>query len=411
LTITTANESDKEIDHSSSYNGAITTYIRNIRMMSNSTTEKYLSRLNNFKNFVAKEYDSRLTINHLIAKIKNVKLDPYDIINGYAAYLQNCNITTSTLKQRVVTLKNFLESSDVDISPRKFKLKVKLRKVVRKKKEALSKEDIIDILNICDNIRLKTYVMLLAASGMRAVEALSIRTKDLDLDSNPAKVFVRGEYTKTKVDRIVFLTEEITRQLKSWLDYKYRTRRVCYQDKQKGKTITEYRTPDKKETDLVFAVYQDKKTPNPDYLYDDLGKSFAKTLDRSGKGNMEDGSLRRRQITLHSFRRFVKTTISDLGYSDFSEWFIGHSGSTYWTKKDSDKAEIFRKVEPYLTFLNIVQLERQGADIQSKVGELEELNESLRNRDKMKDDAIAQLSDQLMALTARMQEIERKQQV
>jgi hypothetical protein len=43
--------------------------------------------------------------------------------------------------------------------------------------------------------------------------------------------------------------------------------------------------------------------------------------------------------------------------------------------------------------------------------ELEELNQSLRNRDKMKDDAIAQLSDQLMALTARMQEIERKQQM
>jgi hypothetical protein len=33
----------------------------------------------------------------------------------------------------------------------------------------------------------------------------------------------------------------------------------------------------------------------------------------------------------------------------------------------------------------------------------------MRNRDKMKDDVIAQLSDQIMALTARMQEIERKQ--
>jgi uncharacterized coiled-coil protein SlyX len=63
-----------------------------------------------------------------------------------------------------------------------------------------------------------------------------------------------------------------------------------------------------------------------------------------------------------------------------------------------------------LTFLNIHQLERQGADIQSKVEELEELNQSLRNHDKMKDDAIAQLSDQVMALTARMQEFERKQQ-
>ena len=52
-----------------------------------------------------------------------------------------------------------------------------------------------------------------------------------------------------------------------------------------------------------------------------------------------------------------------------------------------------------------------GADIQSKVGELIELNESLRNRDKMKDDAIAQLSDQLMALTTIIQELEIKQQM
>jgi hypothetical protein len=131
--------------------------------------------------------------------------------------------------------------------------------------------------------------------------------------------------------------------------------------------------------------------------------------DRMGKGDREDGNERRRQITLHSFRRFVKTTISDLGYADYSEYFIGYSGSTYWRKKDSEKAEIFRKIEPYLTFLNVHQLERQGADIQSKVQELEELNQSLRNHDKMKDDAIAHLSDQLMVITTRLQEVERRQ--
>jgi hypothetical protein len=38
------------------------------------------------------------------------------------------------------------------------------------------------------------------------------------------------------------------------------------------------------------------------------------------------------------------------------------TGSTYGTKKDSEKAELLRKVESYL-FLNIPQLERQGADI------------------------------------------------
>jgi hypothetical protein len=95
---------------------------------------------------------------------------------------------------------------------------------------------------------------------------------------------------------------------------------------------------------------------------------------------------------------------------DYSEYFIGHSGSTYWRKKDSEKAEIFRKIESYLTFLNIHQLERQGSDIQTKVEELEELNQSLRQCDKVKDDAIAQLSDQLVSLSARLQEIERRQQ-
>jgi hypothetical protein len=96
-------------------------------------------------------------------------------------------------------------------------------------------------------------------------------------------------------------------------------------------------------------------------------------------------------------------------WQHYSEYFIGHSGSTYWRKKDSEKAEISRKIEPYLTFLNVHQLERQGADIQTKVEELEELNQSLRQRDKVKDDAIAQLSDQLVSLSARLQEIERRQ--
>jgi integrase len=402
---------ERSLSEYSSVSNTINSYITNVRIMNGSTAYQYLSRLHDFENFLINKYDNSLSVDNLLLKIKQGNQDPYDLLNSYAAYLKNRNISAATLKQRIVTVKNFCEYCDIDISPRRFKLKVKLPRIVRKKKAALSKEDIVEILNACDNIRLRTYVMLLAATGMRAVEALSIRIKDIDFDSTPVKLFVRGEYTKTKADRTIFLTEEVTQQLKSLLDYKYRTRRVCHQDKQNGKTITEVRTPNKEDTDLVFAVYQDKNLPNPAFLYDDLSISFGKTLERSGMGSREENNQRRRRISLHSFRRFVKTTISDLGYADFSEWFIGHSGSTYWTKKDSEKAEIFRKIESYLTFLNIPQLERQGADIQSKVEELEELNQSLRNRDKVKDDAIAQLSDQLMALSTRLQEVERRQQL
>jgi hypothetical protein len=59
-----------------------------------------------------------------------------------------------------VTVNNFLEYHDIDISPRRFKLKIKLPKTVRKNKEALSKEDVVEILNAASDIRLKTYVML-----------------------------------------------------------------------------------------------------------------------------------------------------------------------------------------------------------------------------------------------------------
>jgi hypothetical protein len=41
---------------------------------------------------------------------------------------------------------------------------------------------------------------------------------------------------------------------------------------------------------------------------------------------------------------------------------------------------------------------------------LEEVNQSLRGRDVRKDDAIAMLSDQLLTITERLKELERRQQ-
>jgi hypothetical protein len=56
-------------------------------------------------------------------------------------------------------------------------------------------------------------------------------------------------------------------------------------------------------------------------------------------------------------------------------------------------------------------LERQGADIQTKVEELQLINQSLRENDKVKEDALAHLSDQLLVLSERLQQLERKQQI
>ena len=128
-----------------------------------------------------------LNLDHLIARLKKSEYSDecYKVLNNYAVYLRrNRKISALSIKQRIVSVKNFLEYYDVDISPRKFRLKVKLPKIVRKNKMALAKEDIVNILNGCSNIRLKTYVMLLAGTGMRATEALSTRLCDYNLSQN-----------------------------------------------------------------------------------------------------------------------------------------------------------------------------------------------------------------------------------
>src|SRR4051794_22656191 len=98
-----------------SANNTIDTYIRNVGTMSVSTAYQYSSRLNDFKEFMANEYDNHPGIDDLLKKIKDGDEDVYDLLNDYAAYLKNCNIAAVTLKQRIVTVKNFLEYHDVDI--------------------------------------------------------------------------------------------------------------------------------------------------------------------------------------------------------------------------------------------------------------------------------------------------------
>jgi integrase len=230
--------------------------------------------------------------------------------------------------------------------------------------------------------------MFLAATGCRASEAISIRVCDLDLNDTPAKVFIRGEYTKTRTDRYVFLTKELVEQLHKWIDFKYRSRRVSYIDRKKGKSVTVTRSPDrsKRSDDLLFVSSITKEHRNIliKDVYSTLATTFDKTLDRMGGlyAEFEDGpnntKYRRRKITFHSFRRFVKSTISDLGYSDFSEWYIGHSGSTYYRRSDKDKFELFQKIEPYLTFLDQSALERKGADMSNRLEIMEQENRELR---------------------------------
>ena len=96
--------------------------------------------------------------------------------------------------------------------------------------------------------------------------------------------------------------------------------------------------------------------------------------------------------------------ISNQVNQDYSEWFLGHSKSPYYTLKESERREIYAsKAMKYLTFLDYSTLEATGKNIESKLSEKEREIQLLRQRDSMNTDAITGLSDKLSTV---MQEIE-----
>ena len=190
-------------------------FIDSVSIRNKNTAKQYHVRFLIFAKFVEEKY--KMTIDDLIQQLKNREYDPYDVLNDYCMFLQNnYDLSSTTFRDRIITLKTFLEYNDIEISPRKFKLKVRFPKTIHRHTKAIDKKDIIKILNGCSDLRLKTYVMLLASTGLRATEALSVRLKDLDFESQQPKVTIRGEYTKTKVDRFVFLTNEVIQKIKIW---------------------------------------------------------------------------------------------------------------------------------------------------------------------------------------------------
>jgi hypothetical protein len=96
--------------------------------------------------------------------------------------------------------------------------------------------------------------------------------------------------------------------------------------------------------------------------------------------------------------------ISNQVNQDYSEWFLGHSKSPYYTLKESERREIYAtKCMKYLIFLDYQMLEATGKNIDAKLSEKENEIQFLRKHQEMRDDALTSLSDQVSKL---MQEIE-----
>jgi integrase len=333
------------------------TFLDSIRRNSLSSEDTYLSGLVHLQKFLSQNEKFRNhSVETILDYLSKQQTNLYEVLDGFVSFLISLNLSISSIKLYMTGLRSYLAYYDIDVVPSKFKRKVKMPKAYREDEEALDVQDIRNILLVCTNRRLKAYILVLATGGFRAVEALAIRLRDIDFTSNPTKIHVRKEYSKTRVARDVYISDEATKYLKDWLNWKY-----------KGNEWTKIAKLD----DLVFGANKIRGGPKPRCLYIKIVNEFQKLLSVAKMDERkEDGLGRRRRITLHSLRRFVKTVISDQVGQDYSEWFLGHAKSPYYTKKEIDRREIYAtKCIKYLTFLDYSILEARGKSIEAKLRE------------------------------------------
>ena len=384
--------------------------LKYVNTYDNRTGIDYLRRLLLFEEFINENYSFSLD-EYVLSKTFTTNV--YDLLSHYVSWLKSRTkedgsrlLSPVTIKNRVTTVKNFLEFYDIPINQHQFKLKVKPPRVVSQDKEALTRDDIIKILESCKDFKLKTYLICLAVTACRAAELCSLRLKDIRWNEN--RIDIRGEFTKTGKSRFCFITDECKEFLHGWIKYKYRKRRVY------SKSIgNRYLTPKRRDEDLVFSsaftfnegkmelvnsskirAKTKKKIAEIDIitnLYTVTANDFNKLMRHLNIG-YEDNNKNRHVFTLHSFRRYVRTLISDLGYQDFAEFTLGHVYSTYWRKSYKEKYALFKKIEPHLLLLDQSALERKGADQQTRIESLERENYGLRSEFGEIREALAELN-------------------
>jgi len=367
-------------------------FLNSIGRNSVKTRQSYSAGLNHLNNFIKKHYPN-YNLDTIVEGLVEGKVNVYILLDSFISYVQKVRsgITSSSINVYVVAIKSYFAYHDIDIISTKFKRKVFLPKIGREDELPLDEKDIRNILVNCNSKRrLKPYLLILASSGVRAVEALSIRYKDIDFSSSPTKIHIRKEFTKTKVARDIYISDEATKELKDWIDYKNDwNNRYRLQIKKGIVKAREY-----KDTDLIFTVYD--VTGSPSQLYSKIIKEFQLVLKKSGMDELKENGINgRRKITLHSFRRFVKTVIATQTNTDYSEYFLGHSKSPYWTMNEPERREIYtKKCMPFLTFLDFTALENTAKNIESRLEQT--------------DGQIFELNKQVQSLTERLKEREAK---
>jgi integrase len=336
-------------------------FLNSISRNSVRTGRTYNYALSHFQTFLQSEYKN-YDIETVLIALEEKEIDVYDLLDDFVGYLilrhdtsnGNTPLSPNTIRLYFDGVESYLEDNDVEVSKRKLKRRVRLPKKYKGIKEPINAQDIRDILLSCTHDTLKAFLLVLASSGMRSMEALTLRNCDVKFSTVPTTIHIRAEISKTNQENYIYISNEASKELKKFIDSKY-------------SQVDEFK---KYPNHLVFSKEIYNESIDPINIYRMLHGHFIKLLEKVEKDKRRDGQgMQRRKISFHLFRTYVFTKVSNTAGTSFALWLLGKPKSEYWQSEESERRELYIKCEKYLTFLDYPTVDAVGKDFESKLQE------------------------------------------
>jgi len=192
-----------------------------------------------------------------------------------------------------------------------------------------------ELRNLLDHMDFGTKVIfsVQATSGMRLGEILKLLVEDVDFNSNPTRILIRGINTKNGKNRTAFISSEATTLLQEWLRIR--------------------------EDKLGKAVEHSVRRGKDKSLDDNRLFPYAvMTVHRKWTNALKDAGLFERdpitkRITIHphSLRKYFRVCCGKIVSQDVAEALIGHQqglNAIYGRYSEEQLAEEYRKCEDSL---------------------------------------------------------------
>lgn len=335
-----------------------------VRSHSDETVKTYKGALKKFSKFSISKY--QLNLDEIISKINNKEFDVYQVLKDFVIFQDKSGYSPRTIHVAMHGVNGFLRNQGIKIYAEDLKQFVKMPRKLKVQEAPLTKEIIHRLLRNVSP-KLQTVILVAISTGMRIGELVQITIKDVDFKSEPPKIKLRAEITKTGTSREVFLTKEATLALKDYLRRFLNWNEIDLDSIDAKKHIFG-------RTSIGSQVRDDKLLKLPQILAE---KSLLQKMLENGIKNIPDLNKKKengkREIHFHGFRKFFRTTVGNVCGRDFAEALMGHGFylDTYYVLDENKKRQMFLDAEPYLTISDFGAIEDNIKEISTKYSKLD----------------------------------------